>query len=438
MNLYKISPLHWKVACLCVDSGDINKDITKNTDYGAIAKAIGNMERGFVLTPSINESNVGFKAYKEKNKALFGLGAINAISNDLAKQIINLRPFTSFQDFITRAVKTKIVQPSKVYNLIKSGTFDEFNSNRLEVMLDFINYLVPDKKSITMANFNKLLEYGVIDKKFERNILLYKIKKLVLVEENCITKINKSNGIYLLPKDLVKIFEENFIEEFISAIEYDLNGRLCIDSKEFKKIYDKLQEDLINFIKEEETLKRFNLCNKGEVWNKYCNGSISKWEMDSISYYSKIHELEEIEIDKYYNINNFKELSHIPEYNFYTNPRTGKERKEVKTYTIAGVVVEKNKTKSTITLSTITGVVEVKLYRELFAKYDKKTEEESWFKRGTKLLITGFRRGEVFVPRLSRISIFNSSILKIEIRNNKPFLKDKEDKTNNDKILQYL
>lgn len=438
MNLYKLSPLHWKVACLCVDSGDINDNKSKNTDYGAISKAICDMEKGFVLTPDINNSDVGFKPYMEKNRALYGLGAINGISNDLAKEIIRLRPFTSFEDFIIKAVATKIVKPSKVYNLIKSGCFDEFNNNRRQIMFEFINYLIPDKTSLTIANINKLLEYGIIDKTFERNILLYNLRKLIFIEKNCIFKFNKTHGLYVIPVNIAKLFEDNFLNEFMDCIEYDVDGRLSIKSKEFKKKYDEIQKELITFIKSQETLKKYNNAIKMQTWNKYCEGSIAKWEMDSICYYSKTHELEEIKLDNYYKIDNFKELSEIPEQKITTDPRTLRTRKEYKTYTIAGVVVEKNKSKSIVTLSTTTGIVEVKLYRELFAKYDKKTEVDSWFERGTKLIVIGFRRGEVFVPRISKTSIFNSSILKIDIRNNIPMLVDKDDFTKNYKILQQF
>lgn len=438
MNLYKLSPLHWKVACLCVDSGDVNDNKSKNTDYGAVSKAICDMEKGFVLTPDINNSDVGFKPYMEKNRALYGLGAINGISNDLAKEIIRLRPFTSFEDFIIKAVATKIVKPSKVYNLIKSGCFDEFNNNRRQIMFEFINYLIPDKTSLTIANIDKLLEYGIIDKTFERNILLYNLRKLIFIEKNCIFKFNKTHGLYIIPVNIAKLFEDNFLNEFMDCIEYDVGGRISIKSKEFKKKYDEIQKELITFIKSQETLKKYNNAIKMQTWNKYCEGSIAKWEMDSICYYSKTHELEEIKLDNYYKIDNFKELSEIPEQKITTDPRTLRTRKEYKTYTIAGVVVEKNKSKSIVTLSTTTGIVEVKLYRELFAKYDKKTEVDSWFERGTKLIVIGFRRGEVFVPRISKTSIFNSSILKIDIRNNIPILVDKDDYSKNYKILQQF
>ena len=45
---YKYTPLYWKVACLSVNAGNISEDVSKGADYGAIAKAIGDMPRGFV------------------------------------------------------------------------------------------------------------------------------------------------------------------------------------------------------------------------------------------------------------------------------------------------------------------------------------------------------------------------------------------------------
>ena len=36
--------------------------------------------------------------------------------------------------------------------------------------------------------------------------------------------------------------------------------------------------------------------------------------------------------------------------------------------------------------------------------------EKSWFQRGTKLLVTGFRRGENFVPRQYKDSLYRHSV----------------------------
>ena len=69
---------------------------------------------------------------------------------------------------------------------------------------------------------------------------------------------------------------------------------------------------------------------------------------------------------------------------------------------ICGTVLDRDKNKHTITLLTEYGVVTLKMYSGQFSFYDKTISandeetgtkvvlEESWFKRGSKLMITGF------------------------------------------------
>lgn len=417
MNLsYLYSSLHWKVACLCVNAGDINDDIAKATDYGAIAKAIGNMEKGFITPPDINNSKLGFKPDINTGKALYGLGAINGISSELAKQIIDLRPFTSIQDFLIRCVDTKIVQPSKMYSLIKSGCFDSLNRDRVDVMVRFINHIVPNKEKLTSANVPKLIEYGAIPTSLQFNILIQQFKKIVFDKKNCVKMINKTQGIYRIPNEVKDFFVNQMESHFMDSISYDDDGDLCLNSKEFDKVYKKIQEPLTEWLKSEEALNLFNYCSKNVLWNKYCLGSLAKWEMDSICYYTKEHELDSIELNRFYSVDNFYDLPRTPSYYYEENKRTGRMIKKNKLYLIAGTVVEKNKAKSMITLNTQFGVVDVKLHRDTFTHFDRKVPDEpSWFTRGTKLLIAGYRREESFIPKIYRESIFTSSIMKIEV-----------------------
>ena len=73
-------------------------------------------------------------------------------------------------------------------------------------------------------------------------------------------------------------------------------------------------------------------------------------------------------------------------------------------------MLDKDKNKHRITLLTTSVVVTVKLYKGQFGFYDKQISElnedgsktvleKSWFGRGNKLLITGYRREEQFVPK---------------------------------------
>lgn len=416
MNIaHYLSALHWSVGCLCVNAGDINDNVTKGTDYGAIAKAIGGMEKGFVTSPYINKAGVGFKPHIQSNSCTFGLGAINGISNELAKEIISLRPFESLQDFIEKCVETKIVQPSKMYKLIKSGAFDELEPDRVKAMVEFINYQVPDKTKLTTANIAKLLEFGVVPNEMIPYIELLNFKKFVFNKANCIKMYNNTQGLYKVKDVAISYFEKNLEQHMMEAVEYNNNGDLCLKSKEFDKAYKKLIAPLTDWLKSEEAVATFNWCNKNVLWQKYCKGTLSKWEMDSISFYCKHpHELDAMELERFYDITNFSEIPSTPTVYYYENS-LGRKLKRNNIYVIAGTVVEKNKNKSIVTLNTQHGVVEVKMPKPTFTKFDRKTPEEaSWFTRGNKLLFVGYRRGELFIPKIYQESIFTSSIMKVE------------------------
>lgn len=416
MNLaHKYSPLHWKVACLCVNAGDINDDISKSTDYGAIAKAIGDMEKGFVTPPYINTAKIGFSPNMKTNTCTFGLSAINGISHDLAREIIALRPFDSIGDFIERCVETKIVQPSKMYNLIKAGCFDELEPNRVDAMMKFVNYVVPDRTKLTTANIPKMLEYGCIPVEFNKNIMLYNFKKYVFDKKNVSYMINKTNGFYIVPQDALSYYEKELAPYCTEAFDYDENGNLILGSKQFDKIYKELNKDFETWLKSQEALERMNYASKNEVWLKYCSGSISKWEMDSLSFYTDKHELDDMEVEKFYTVENFNSMPRTPEAYMEINPRTGREFKKNKLYLIAGTVVDKKKEKSMVTLNTPYGVVDVKLHKSTYTHFDRKTPDEaSWFKRGSKIIVVGYRREEMFIPKIYSNSAFSSSIMKIE------------------------
>ena len=66
--------------------------------------------------------------------------------------------------------------------------------------------------------------------------------------------------------------------------------------------------------------------------------------------------------------------------------------------------------KKTVTLLTTDGVVTVKIFGDVFTHYDRQISEKdstgkkhviekSWFSRGNKLMVVGFRRGSNFVPK---------------------------------------
>jgi DNA polymerase-3 subunit alpha len=163
----------------------------------------------------------------------------------------------------------------------------------------------------------------------------------------------------------------------------------------------------------DEMLKALNDSLYKEVEDKYAQGNISHWEMESVSFYSHEHEL--AAASKYYD--DFFELPEEPEIDNIFTSKTGDEIKTYKLARIIGTVIDKSKMKNTVTLLTPTGVVSVKVYKNQFALYDKQISqigedgkkhviEKSWFSRGTLLMIQGIRRGADFIPKKYRSSTF--------------------------------
>ena len=174
-------------------------------------------------------------------------------------------------------------------------------------------------------------------------------------------------------------------------------------------------EPMRAFLKEnmDELLNSLNNSYFEEENSKYANGNISKWEMESLSFYYHKHELD------YGNstFDNFFDLPEVPivEQSFQT--KDGSTINIYRLSIIAGTVIARDKNKNMVTLLTQYGVVNVKVYKNQFAMFDKqiscvddegnkKVIEKSWFSRGNLLMIQGFRRGQNFVPKKYKSSIY--------------------------------
>ena len=83
--------IYWNCACLRIDAG-----IEENagTNYGKIAKAIGNMQNhGIKVMPiDINKSGYAFEPDEENNAILYGFKALNGVNGDSISEITVLFP----------------------------------------------------------------------------------------------------------------------------------------------------------------------------------------------------------------------------------------------------------------------------------------------------------------------------------------------------------
>jgi DNA polymerase-3 subunit alpha len=131
--------------------------------------------------------------------------------------------------------------------------------------------------------------------------------------------------------------------------------------------------------------------------------------MDSLSFYYHDHELSKLKT-LVYDIDDYTKLPDEPEIERTFTTDKGDEITIYKIHRIAGTVIDKNKNKGTVTLLTTSGVVIVKVWKNQFTAWDKlifeklpdgkkKIIERSWFTRGNKLIITGIKRDNTFVPK---------------------------------------
>lgn len=419
LNLvYRYGSLYWKTACLSVNAGILNEEDLAASDYGAIAKAIGNMQ-DFVLPPHINEAGIGFIPMEKENKVLYSLAAINGIGADIVNTIIENRPFNSFKDFLTKCIDTKLIGNSKGYNLIKAGCFDKLGDRKV-LMKKYVEYITPLKTKLTTANIPKLIEFNLIPDEYKHYVMLYNFRKEVFVKKNVVEMINKTQGIYRVPEgNIRKYFESKLMVKFEDAVVYGDNGEPQLYSKIFDNKYKELIKPLTDWISTKEAVDAYNVYLLREQWKKYCSGNVYSWEIDTIGFYTGTHEISLIPTHVYFDKALYNQLDEQPKV-IGERKWAGKMIPTYETCLIVGTVVDKNKNKNLVVLNTEGGIVELKISKDKFIHYDKVVDgEESWFKRGTKLVVHGYRKENIFVPRVYKTSLFKKPLMKITKYNEK-------------------
>lgn len=371
------------------------KKKVKVTNYGKIAAALGKMQsEGIAVTsPDINKSTFTFSPDVENSVIRFGMSGIIKVGQDIVKQIIENRPYTSIPDFLS---KVKINKPQMV-NLIKCGAFDSFGP-REQVMHEYVDLISDAKKRITLQNMKMLIDFKLIPKEYDFVCRVFNFNKYL--------KTFKVDDLFLLDNIAMAFFDKNFsIDKLVEDIRAE--SGFAIKQIAWKKIYDDVMDKIRPYVKahNQELLEAVNIRLTEDVWNKYCLGNISKWEMDSVSCYFHEHELAHVN-NTYYGFSNFFDLPEEPEIERILEIK-GKRVPIFKIHRIYGTVLDRDKMKKLVTLLTPNGVVTVKIFGEVFNIYDrqisekgadgkKHVKEKSTFARGNKIVVCGIRDGDSF------------------------------------------
>lgn len=381
-----------------VSTASKKKKKTKSANYGKIATAIGKIKSSGVdvAPPDINKSSFTFYPDVESNTIRYGLSGITKVGEDLVKAIIDGRPYTSVADLTSRVKINK----AQVINLIKSGAFDSFG-DRVQIMRQYINSVSDTKQRITLQNMKMLIDFGLIPDKYDMQRRVYNFNKYV--------KKLKWETYYALDNIAFNFYEKHFDMDNLIPSEMSESGFL-IKQTVWDKIYQSHMDKIRPWVKENSAalLEEVNNRLTSDMWNKYCQGSLSKWEMDAVSFYSHEHELAHINASEY-NITDFDKIPETPVVERII-PIKGRQIPIFKLWRIAGTVIDRDKSKKTVTLLTTSGVVTVKIFGPIFTHYDKQISqrgvdgkkhvvEASWFKRGTKIIITGLKQSDGFLAK---------------------------------------
>ena len=368
----------------------------KATNYGKIASAIGRMTSTGVkvFTPDINKSGYTFSPDVSSNAIRYGLSGITRIGGDIIKSILAHRPYTGWKDFLS---KVKVNKPQMI-NLIKSGAFDSFG-DRIELMHEYVDEISDTKKRITLQNMKMLIDFGLIPSEYEFQCRVYNFNKYI-------KKLKEDEMYYGLDNIAFSFYNDNFDLDKIVHSDKSESG-FKIKQLTWDSIYQSHMNIVRPFVQKNAAtlLEQVNDRLTRDVWEKYCLGSLSKWEMDSVSFYAHEHELARVQ-----QFQDFAKLSPIPDIERTLNFK-GKTIPLFKLYRIAGTVLDRDKSKKLVTLLTPTGVVTVKIYGGVFEQYDKQISErgadghkhvieKSAFARGNKIIVTGIREEDAFIAKV--------------------------------------
>jgi len=413
-------PIYWNTACLIVNSGSLEEESDfeededgyivekkeKSTDYSKIAKALGDIiNKGIkVSLVDINRSDYSFEPDTDNNEILFGMKALSNVGGPIIEQIKQGRPYAGIADFMNRCPLNK----SAMISLIKAGAFDKLDSKnaaaanvetRLWVMAYYLSKTCDAKKRLTLQNFNGLLQHDLIPDELDFQKRTFNFNKYL--------KASQKVGKYYVFNPPCEEFYNKYFD--IDQLEV-INGLTCILQTRWDNIYKNVMADARVWLQDhqEEMLKKFNTVLFKETWDKYAQGNVSAWEMESLCFYYHEHELAHVNNMKY-GLVDFFSLPSEPEVETLFK-RNGKDIPIFKTYKIVGTVINKNDTRNSISILTTSGVVPVKFTKEYFAMFNRQLSEvqedgtkhvieKGWFTRGTKVMVTGFRRDDTFVAK---------------------------------------
>lgn len=397
-----------------IDLEDDEEVSDKTRDAFKMGSALGEIQNYNIKIspPDVNKSAFGFLPQEQDNSILFGLSGMSGIGNELVQNIIDHRPYNNVEELHN---KTKL-NVAQVATLIKSGACDIFG-DREQLLMEHCERVADTKTTLNMRNINKIVEYNLLPKEYQSHVVLFKLHEYM--KKNCMFEE------YFVP-------EENmwrYLYEFDLDIHVSEEGSQFLVVGDFKKYYDKYMLPVKEYIKSEqkELLARFNKIEVDKIVGKYYEET-SLGELNSLGCFIGDPYLAQTERKQFLNsigVSPFNSMPTEPE--CVWTSECGKYSR-FRIARVAITVVGRDKDKNLVVGITPEGeCIEVKFYKSSFLKYNNSlikedgTKEESWFSRGTNLLLMGYRYAEnkflsktyknVSTPVVSKLTIDNGEFL---------------------------
>ena len=444
MNLvHQFPDIYWKTACLSTNANAVNEEdyeflieeeiITEldeedkkegnKVQYGKVASALIDFKQQDtkIILPNINKSKLGFAPDLENNAILFGLKGITKIGTDLIMEIFKRRPFTSLNDFINKmnSGEKSLISKDKIVNLIKSGCFDEVEKKgREEILKDYLASIADTKKNLTLQNMQMLIKNDLLPSSLEDEIKIYNFTKLL--------RKNKSSDKLYYVLDDVYFQSIDYKYPEIAAQVVVKGDKILLPMKIWDNFYTKRMDTVRHFIdsNKKELLAQINQQAIDDITKKYGSGTVLDWEMQALNFYHSGHPLDSMDLSDF-ELTPLAELKEDEVTSHFT-VKTANGPKQMPIYKlryICGSVIDKNKAKGIVTLQCQDGVIDVKLFKQQYARYshvissvDENNEkviiDDSFFEKGTHLLICGIKRSDMFIPKTYK-NTGHDAILKI-------------------------
>lgn len=460
MNLaFQFPIIYWNCACLSVDSSAINeadfeslieediitideeeeKKVQTKMNYAKMAEALDRFKKiSTIRLPDINKSRLGFTPDVASNTILYGLKGITMITDPTIEEIMNNRPFTSLKDFY-KNVTRKVVNKAKIINLIKCGAFNELEKKPIkDILEDFIWMICEPKKKLTLQNANMLIDFNLLPENLQYQADVYKLTKELRKNRDPL-KLWYCGDRLEIPYNKFETWQGIIKDSQIKPQDLLIENepRRVISSEKWDVFYNSNMNKIRDYIKNnhDELLEKLNNRLFQDEYDKYCSGDELQWQLDSLNFYFDEHPLIKVSeqiIDKLgIEINAVQDIVEgLENGSFYIK---GKVVPRMKLYTIAGTVIDRDKTKGLVTLQCPSGVVNVKVYKDLYAMMtqvfteddvygNRNIIQDSFFEKGVHLLITGIQRGATFVPKVYKATGRNH-IVRIVLDENGDFVK---------------